>query len=747
MLIGIFQVVLTLAGMLIPGLMVALNWHPVTSEEDERGPLNHVIVALVWGMGLVPVIAFAYVLFTGAPLTPGVIVVSGASVTLAALIIFVRRGARVPSHLRRGWRCALPVLLVALAIGLFAFVRYDTRMHFHDSCMFQVTGQVLQLEGESHDLLRSNEEDQRLGNIALMTTFVALHGSLGPRVIYGFLVFAMALGGFLAGARFLGRREWGWFVLAALPLNPYVMSLSITDENFITLGFSALLFALLRRRGMPWFTIGALCGLIWLSRHIMLLSAPAMIVVLWRYEGSRWRAFLRAFIPFNMVSLICHIHHCLAWGGLTNFENYRVSSLNPHRFIGEYPGMLQWPLYETVVRTPWNPFPTFLMWPVYLIDKLGVVLFAALLLGVFAAFRKRTEGLILLLWFAPTYLFLSLQEEWDVPNKMGIIIIIFVPIAIWMTAGIEAAVRSPRRWGLALLLLSAMSWGGVTAIREVNVPVDPRYHERHPGQRAEDAEYVRWERARITSVAPWPNYGRLADHLSFQPWRNLVDLGDELRNRAPRTSSPPYGWHVDERVDLDGSPVVVEVDLSHRLLDRESEWLRYVGPALDTPLQCVSQACPEGVGEVDTTGDGSPDVLEIDLTQPGPPLAITDIRVPDWADVPLNVLTSGGRAEVTGLTLIFGHWPDTAPAHDVFHHRYARFIGKITGPPPDAWATPGAIDRVTGRSSRLRLRIFPGPMTVAEAVNDFAQRVLVWHSFVERESDLSVRGPYIFRHN
>ena len=96
--------------------------------------------------------------------------------------------------------------------------------------------QTLQLADNPIDILASNRDDQRLGNTAVISSFVVLFRGLGFRVLYAFVGICLALGGYLLGRRVFKSSRWGWFVLFALPLNPYVAKIPLLDENILTLG-------------------------------------------------------------------------------------------------------------------------------------------------------------------------------------------------------------------------------------------------------------------------------------------------------------------------------------------------------------------------------------------------------------------------------------------------------------------------------------------------------------------------------
>jgi hypothetical protein len=702
--------------LLIPGLAVALTWQSKDDESD-AGPLWHLLLALGWGFGLVPFLAFCYALFSGNALTPWTTILSALLVTSVALSWWVVvQKKEIPEALKSGWRKAWPPLFAAAVVGLIYLLKYDRSVFFLESCIHRVVIQTLQLTDNLVDILASNQDDQRLGNTGIISSFVVLYRGMGFRVLYGFVGFVTALGAYLLALRVLKSRAWAWFALVALPLNPFVASIPLLDENLLTLGYSSLFLPLLMRRNVPFGHVGALFGLSVMMRHTGILCAPAMCYALWRFSGNRKRAFLWAFVAFNLVTLVAHIHHYAALGSVFRFESFGQIPAFEHNIIGSYSGLLQWPFADHILRTPWNPYPVFLLWPLHLADTLGLVLFGALLLGAVALFRRRRdEGVFWLIWFLPLFGALSLQENWDVPNKLGVIYVLFHPLILWSAAGLQAAAEAPRKWGVALVGVVLLTALGVRGVRHLQTPQDERYYEAWPGERVEEGDYVKDAQDRITEVAPWPDYSRLgALGRVFHPekWSGLWrDIADPALDRPPT----PYGWFYGEKIDPQGTPIVVELDLSRRLFD-STGWLKKVD-------------------------DDSP--IDVDLTVEGPARVIPNITVP-WSTRAISVLITKGRAEVTGMSLIFEKWGRDKERLDYLHERYHRGLMMVLG-----WQEDELFEaRVTAvQGSVIRVKIYPGPFSLIENINNAGQNYLFWRAWMDSEGPLSLEGPSRIFHN
>jgi len=699
--------------LLAAGLAVALTWRP--GADDDAGPLEHVALALGWGFGLVPYLAFLYPLLTHRPLTSTVVLAAAAGVALVAGVVWVRRGRIVPVQLRRGWRTAAPVLVACALVGGLYALRYDRSIFSESTCLVQLVYDTLHLTEEPVDLMRSEQDDQRLGNTAVIGGFAALYGSLGFRLLFGLAASAAALGGFLLGRRTLGRDAWGWFVLVVLTLNPYLLKLPLLDENLLTLGFVCLVLPLLLRgRAVPWVHAGLLLGLALMMRHALVLSLPAVAWLLWRQREGRLRAAVSLAVAFTAVTWVGHVHHALAYGSVFTFESYGQIPDVPHRIVGDYSGLLQWPFAEHLVRTPWNPLPTFLMWPVYVAGHFGLVLFAAMVVGrvgLLLSRERRDHGVFWLLWFAPTYLALCLQEHWDVPKKMGVIYILLPPLALWAGAGLQAAWRAPVRWGGPVLVIMLISGALLLGLRQLDVPPDERYAAVWEGVRPEDPDHVQAERRRVTRPTPWPQYGRVGEFSPLVDRRVASVIAADLAEPSLERPLRPYGWYPDDAVDPDGAPVTIQLLLDERPSAGASPWV------------------------ISATGEP-----RIDLVTEGPPHVITGIEV-GWVDGPVTVVTSPGGAPVTAVLLVFEPVFDDRDTETLLDH-YDRALRLLLG-----WQSEHfeEVELCTLEHASPTLRVSPGPLSATETLNNAGHLFVTWKGMAGESIDLA--GPRVVFHN
>jgi len=726
-----------------PTAAVTLAWNPRSTEGEDavEAALRRSAFGLFWGLGFVPMFAFVWALFFDVQLTRVTTIVSALLVTVGGLVVWRWRSDQESNEaahrLRDGFAHGLPVVLACLAVWCLYLVRYDASVYQTIGCITRTVTAVT--GGDGHDVLWNNLEDQRLGNTAVLTSFVVLYGGLGHRVAFACLGLFMALGGYLLGRRALGSHRWGVVTMLVLTLNPYVLSLPVVDENLIFLGYSCLFLPLLLRANTPWLSAGAMFGMLFMIRHIAVLCAPAVLWALWRHRGSRLRAAIGAFVTYNAVAAIGYIHHTLANGSPMRLETWEQLDPVRHRFIGEYPGLLQWPFAEAIVRTPWNPFPTLLMWPTYLIDRLGLVLAAAVLVGAVSLVRRRLdEGLFWLLWLGFAYAGLSLQENWDYPNKMGIILIVFVPFAVWAAAGLKAVRERPARVGVALLLTIAALWSAMIGLGNYDAPIDERYVENYEGLRAEDPAYVDIERERITSVALWPDYSHLARPAPFSFGHLLGGLVDALRDPSAVLAGPIYGLRARDELSPDAESVEIEIDLSRRLVGSDRDWVRV---ATDDAAGHIEAPELRGVEGRDYNRDGSPDAVWVDLTADGPSrgeaVVLQNMHLA-WSPEPVTIVLTGRGAPITGVMLLFGDLELNEERFERIPENLGLYSGlevplfdEITEVTREERAE--TITRLDGVGDRLFLRVPAGVVSITDSLNEVADRLYVWRARVDAD--------------
>ena len=733
---------LLIAGWSIARLVVPATDEPPTDEfpADESPaaqsdvPLLRLSVALGWGFGVVPTFAFFAHLLAGIAVTE-LSIFAVVAIQLAVITAYLsvsetfetetsesgtsESGTFEPGTFEsrlpwRGigevWRHHRGPVLTAAVIFVAWFIKHDGSIP-SGSCVTQAAAVASGWDPTSFDLLRGNLGDNRLGNAGVIAGSMAVFGQWAFRVLYGLLAAMLAIGGWLLGRSVTPRRWAGWLGLLLLPLNPYVASLPLIDENLLTLATTATFLPLaMASMGRPssswprWVVIGALYGLAATMRHPLVLAFPALVVA-----ARRPRAIASLIAGTAALTCLEHAHHVLAFGSLFKFESNAYFMPQTYSLFGaefRYNGMLNWPVHDALIRTPHNPWPTLLMWPLAVADHLGYLAFSALLVGFVAAWRRRRRALFWLLWFVPVMASLAVQEAWDYPNKMGVILVVFVPLVVWVIEGVAAIARRPRAGLVAFVAMLVATVAAVAAVRGVNVPADTRYFAHYQLPAAESESYLQTARDRASDVDPWPDFSRISRYGAVFNPRKLTVIGRE------NEQSPAWGWHPGE-LPARGDPIVVHLDL------RQPPWHRN---------DVVRLASPGARVDVDL------------VTRPQRQL-IGPLKLP-WEDH--NAwLTAIDGPNLTVLELGF-LTRDSAACDPAKDQRKCRFYGTFDRG-IDAHANAAA-KVIEPAGPGITIRIPAGGLSFAVSINERGNVVELWKVLASRDG-ISTDGPYAFWHN
>jgi glucan phosphoethanolaminetransferase (alkaline phosphatase superfamily) len=156
-----------------------------------------------------------------------------------------------------------------------------------------------------------------------------------------------------------------------------------------------------------------------------------------------------------------------------------------HRFLFwkfDFNGMLNYPFYDRIVRTPYFSFPVFLLLPLVLASSLGIIIFSLIFTGAAAMFKKQRQVFIFLtLWLIPIYLLLSVMENWS-NLKTTFLLMALSPLLIFSAAGLNNLLtyQKLKKKMITLILLCIAIFCAVKIISSQEFSVDMRWYERFP---------------------------------------------------------------------------------------------------------------------------------------------------------------------------------------------------------------------------------------------------------------------------
>lgn len=729
---------LVLAG---PGLIAArLAWPQQSAEPRDPRAL---LLAAAWGAGVVPTLAFFVHLAGGSFVgVPSMLGVAALHYGVAGLVSWRRRERGMDGSLSWWWE---PMRGIRLATWLLAggawtlwLLRYDAApLPPESSCIYGAALVATGHREEGVSLLFENIEDARLGNSGVIAGFVALYGELGFRFLFAACGALLCLGGQALGR--IAKRDSAWAGAlggALLALNPWVLSLPQADENVLALAFMAPALALLLGRRPPWLMVGALLGLVLAMRHVLVLAVPAALLWAW-WSRSKTAGSPNARLPLprlvaglTLGTAFEHLHHHLALGSVLRFESNAQFPALPYSFLGmpfRWEGMVNWPLHDVLVHTPWNPFPMLLAWPLHALKAWGTLLCGLLVVGVVAgALRDRRSAIFWAAWTLPSAALLLLQESWDFPNKMGVALVLFAVLPWCAVHGVRTF------WGhrvamVALALISLVTPFLISL--PADTTADARYYERFPTAPHESLSVVQAHAADAQSIGVLPSWSALVRHGPLFDWDHVAHLFGTLRDDSVRTAMHPWSWGQSETPEQGGAVTIA---------------IRVGGPGGTEPTFAITQEPPHL--DLVSAGAGALSGLQVSW----------DVRSP---------LVYGLRGErVTALTLMMPYPLEPAtpcgcayteegfagPCEDrcsvLFDvagvaPRGHGMSGIAPFPAPGSMGAPPWPDPASMEGGELRVRLPAGAVSFGIVELPFANRLRLWRLKVDADVVHLLDGP------
>ncbi|MFT7625457.1 MAG: hypothetical protein ACI9WU_004648, partial [Myxococcota bacterium] len=382
--------------------------------------------------------------------------------------------------------------------------------------------------------------EQRLGNAAILAPAVALLGTTGWYVTAVFASVVYGACGYLAG-RVAGARP----VAAAIAALAFVWAtrqfgMYLINENHFAVALVSFLLWSALRPGLSagWLIlVGITCGHLVGVRYTSSLFWPAVAVAVWWAGGTRrdrWIRIAQAGGPALLTTLPWLYVNWIMLGKL--FSHPKLDSAYTDRIVDNTLfGMtfsfraLNWPFTDQVVRTAWNPFPTFVLLPLWIAKCYGQALAAVGMMGwVVAATQKRRTLVLLLLFIVPHTLAMGLLEslDWEqfTYSTPG-----FVPLCVVLALGLDALWPGPlqRRHLAIAAVMAGVLVGGSLTLRHSVWPADQRLlrAEDWPTLPAGDAGTRAVAKA-LTSVSPLPHIPPLQRRFAALTARSLGALID-----------------------------------------------------------------------------------------------------------------------------------------------------------------------------------------------------------------------------
>jgi hypothetical protein len=491
---------------LVPGYTASAWLYPRTT------PLERLGTTLLLGILLVVPLAYCLPFFLRFPVTPLWILGTAGLVTLVCWSL--RRRFPLPESEPLGEATSQGTWAVFGILLLVTYTTFTTVPDHSDAVgLFQVcphqSAQYLLDDGEGPGLVAWDASDarwvahrtyhdkepgyglfdvlvnQRPGSMATLVQPIAFHGSGGLVVAtfcYDLLVVVFAA---LLAARRL--RSW-WAVLmvsAVFLFGCRSVSMYQVNENMLGLGLSlGALHLILGRRGVGTAILGGLCMALCIGvRPVLAASVPAALALLC---GGDWSMTRRRWAAFTLALAVAILPWLLTQAQVFDSAFYHPSldhslherSLPPQSILGwefEF-HPLNFPVADTIVRPPFEPFPNLFQMPLTHFQAFGVLFWIVAFAGMVAVGWKRL--LLLGAWVAPNYLVLLLLVSVD-HQKLSYALLSFTALPYLVGLGGRALFDNvfsrADKWLVVIVSLGFLV-GFPQLIAGVELPVDDRQH-------------------------------------------------------------------------------------------------------------------------------------------------------------------------------------------------------------------------------------------------------------------------------
>lgn len=496
---------------------------------------------------------------------------------------------------------ATPMEKAALGLAVAAFLLFFLGLEVEytaPTCLYRA---ILRLLDPTHHLdnpeapilLLGMVSTEQLGGVFAAFTLASFSQAAAMRLLNGVFAGLLFLVAVALGRRLTGRIGVGVAVGLLLMMTGDVWQSEIGNVNMIAAQVAALFLLLLHPgygalRRTRAFTFGVLV----LSRYVAVVGGIALLHAAWRDSGGRpmrdrlARLGLDALVVLA-VTLPMHVYHVANLGSPLAYMGMEEYPTQAYDLLGIQFGvraMLNAPLFDQLVRTPFNPYPMWIGWPLHAMQQWGILGLSLFAVGLFAAARRKADR-----WWwqasaafaIPIALVLAVQENWFQPEKLTIAMVLFPVVVGFVALGIGRILEAGPRRGTVLLAgvvaATCLVQGiGGTALRAVDVPEDPRFRQAYPRLRTEEEAFASWMRDRWLAWKWTPLPGapgvlralphKAADALSVVASPSLADRTLSIREMYMVRAVPHWDTQeevVRQRPPFAPSPAsrVLEVDL------------------------------------------------------------------------------------------------------------------------------------------------------------------------------------------
>ncbi len=530
---------------IVPLVWLAIGFLAAISFAPKATLVERAAYTLLFGVGVVPLLAVAHAFLAPAFVTNTSLLVATAVAAIFFVVLAWRRRAAV-CRTEPAMRWDAAVIALCVLVAAIAWRHYNDAEFVLALASYLQRGeaecfymQTFKLVGALHpggirtSLAEAYDIISTPGNVVFTSAFLPVFGRHAFHVMY--VVFQVLAFGF----SYLLALAWTEKPLAAIVaaalvvLSPYLLWIEVLDRNVIafTLG-AALLHAAWTRDERVGF-LGLLCGLCAGTglRFLWIVGVlPIALIFLVRKRSGRSLAkfalVAAATFAFNLPHLSWHGLHTL--GETTPAWKLALDAL----------------LHPS--RTPLVPLPNAAWYGAQMLRSFGVASLALALAGMIDLKRRCTARFAIpFLIFVPILFVLATQRDWIEADKLRILVSAFPALVVWIAAGVASLMdREARaaRWGTVGICAMVVAAAGL-GMRAWNAPMDEGTRHRKPVYQGDSDAYSNFYRGEFSRFRLWPRYASLADklHWNRKQGESLIVARTLLgEGGSPRVAEHPW---------------------------------------------------------------------------------------------------------------------------------------------------------------------------------------------------------------
>jgi len=488
------------------------------------------IFALITGFStlVVPSLIFFVASFTFLPIKPLLALCGSFSLVILQYRQLGGALSDLSSFFSTGrWRIILKQILAPAITAAFALVYqvlfFDTVNDLDFSCTYfpcAISAGLVDFEGSegiNFNLLFGDH--QRMGITSVLSPAMALYGMFGLRVQWGLILSVIPLCVFILSQRIgTGKSSAGIAMIISAILPCIIFE---PDQNRLVLSLICFFtLIVIIRQERPLF-LGGMLALLLGAEPFLILGLPSLIVGLLRKRNPSWRLpsnWLKMALSFFVFSVPFLIRYTLAFGNpfLLHEHFSYIPSLDYSLFDMQFtiPAFLNWPLFDQLVRSTYNPLPNLVILPITIEAHFGVLLLSVACIGVLALAIEGEWHVLstMALFFVPIAGFLALNENWTQKDKWGVVVMAYLPIFLCLASGFSWFTRE-RKLLIHAAIFSIVAFAMVLSHKlliNINAPEDSRFQsywsENIQKLPPEDPFYLEVESRSLRRIKWLPNF-------------------------------------------------------------------------------------------------------------------------------------------------------------------------------------------------------------------------------------------------